>query len=163
MCEMLKRIGYILGVFFLLSMPSFAEIYLCDYCVAHNTSEQQWNEKKKKYQQERLEYIVKYAELTADEKSWIDKELKDYDRKRAGVWLEIRRVRSEVDKKGDSLSDDQYLGYLNQLIELHNSLGSIHQDMAKRLRDKFSPKKAYIIYDGIKNHNSNVARKVRGK
>ena len=163
MKEILKRIGYLVGVVFFLSLPSFADSNTCEYFAEHNLSDQQWNEKKKKYQQERLDYIVKYAELSADEKSWLDKELKIYDRKRAEVWLEIKNIRTEVEKKSNSLSDDQYLGYLNQLIELQENMGKIHKDMAEKLKKKFSPKKAYIVYDGIKNHNRNVARKVRAK
>lgn len=163
MKEIFKRVGYLIGVVFFLSLPSFAESNTCEYCTTHKLTDQQRNEKKKKYQRERLDFLVKYAELTANEKSWIDKELRNYDQKRAEVWLEIKKIRTEVEKKSNSLTDDQYLGYLNQLIELHDNLGKIHKDMAEKLTKKFSPKKAYIVYDGIKNHNRNVARKVRAK
>lgn len=127
------------------------------------TVEQQRIKKRQKYQQERLEYITKLVNLSKDEKAWLDKELKIYDNARAEIWRDMRKIRMEGEENSDRLSDKQYSELFDSLISLYEKNDKIQQNFIHKLRDKFTAKRAFLIYNGIKGHNSRTAREVRGR
>lgn len=124
-------------------------------------SEQQRKKKMHKFQEDRLNYIVEIADLNSDEREWLDLELKKFDNARAEVWIEMRKVRSTIEKSGADVTDQKYTECLNNLITLHQKMGEIHERFVKELQNKFTPKKAYITFDGIRSYNDRVAKKVR--
>lgn len=124
-------------------------------------TEQQRKKKMHKFQEDRLNYIAEIASLNDDEKAWLDMKLKNFDNERAEIWIEMRKVRAAIDKAGSDVTEQEYTEGLNKLVGLHKKISGLHGELVKALQEKFTPKKAYITFDGIRSYNSRVAKRVR--
>lgn len=158
------RLTVVVSLWLSLTGLSFASDYSPEQSeefVVEKLTEQQHKKKMHRFQEDRLNYIVNLAGLTSDEKEWLDFQLKKFDNARAEVWIEMRNVRSTIERSGANVSDQKYTECLNTLVALHQKVSDIHEEFVKDLQNKLTPKKAYIIFDGIRSYNNRVAKKVR--
>lgn len=161
MRDMMIRKSWILGIlccFAFATSAIGAEYVIPTQETNPRISDQKHNQMKMKYRKDRMDYLLKVADLTTEEGEWLDAELIRYDDKRAELWKEMRDKRKSLEKNDQAISDGQYTEYLRFQIEHNNKMNDVQNEFITILTDKLPPKKAFQILEGIRSHGRRTSR-----
>lgn len=87
----------------------------------------------------RKEFFAQELELTADEAAYLDRTLREADKKRIPLWRELREQYEAT--KSESLSEEQAAKWLERELQLKSQLAEIDDETMTELRKQIPARK----------------------
>ena len=122
--------------------------------------QQQADNRHREYQRQRIDYIIKVADLTQEEGAWLEKELIAYDKARMEAWQKRRSI-AEALKKANSLSAREYELYLAEWITIDVSLNTAQTSFTMKVREQLPAEKAIKVLVAQHFYNGRLVRQAQ--
>ncbi len=114
------------------------------------------------FQKDRINFIKSKVTLTDTEAAVLFDMLKENDNKKFRIWAQMRELHTAI-KNMNEPSDEVYNQTLDKLFGLEREQAMLEEEVGKKIREAYSPKKAYEVFSALKRFYASHIHKPNNK